>query len=135
MKALEDENAKLKKLLAEQMLDAAALRVPAPVHPAAARGRTLGAQPHLPAVSRGRAHGAAAPGTAQGRGNTRPDLVEARPNARWSLDFVHDQFACGRRFRILNIMDDVTRDASGHPGYFDLRQARGAGARCAGSKP
>ncbi len=36
--------------------------------------------------------------------------VEARPNARWSLDFVHDQFACGRRFRILNIVDDVTRE-------------------------
>ena len=25
-----------------------------------------------------------------------PILVEATPNARWSLDFVHDQFACGR---------------------------------------
>jgi len=32
------------------------------------------------------------------------------PNARWSLDFVHDQFACGRRFRILNVVDDVTRE-------------------------
>ena len=31
-------------------------------------------------------------------------------NARWSLDFVHDQFACGRRFRVLNIVDDVTRE-------------------------
>jgi transposase InsO family protein len=39
-----------------------------------------------------------------------PILVEAKPNARWSLDFVHDQFACGRRFRILNIVDDVTRE-------------------------
>lgn len=39
-----------------------------------------------------------------------PILVEPRPNARWSLDFVHDQFACGRRFRILNIVDDVTRE-------------------------
>src|SRR5882757_2983055 len=39
-----------------------------------------------------------------------PILVEAVPNARWSLDFVHDQFACGRRFRILNIVDDVTRE-------------------------
>jgi transposase InsO family protein len=37
-------------------------------------------------------------------------LVEAKANARWSLDFVHDQFACGRRFRILNIVDDVTRE-------------------------
>src|SRR5436853_3524397 len=39
-----------------------------------------------------------------------PILVEARPNARWSLDFIHDQLACGRRFRILNIVDDVTRE-------------------------
>jgi transposase InsO family protein len=37
-------------------------------------------------------------------------LVEAKPNARWSLDFVHDQLARGRRFRILNIADDVTRE-------------------------
>ena len=42
-------------------------------------------------------------------GTRAPILVEARPNARWSLDFVHDQFACGRRFRTLNIVDDVTR--------------------------
>jgi len=40
-------------------------------------------------------------------------LVEARPNARWSLDFVSDQFAGGRRFRILNIVDDVTKECLG----------------------
>ncbi len=40
-------------------------------------------------------------------------LVEARPNARWSLDFVHDQMTDGRRFRILNIVDDVTRECLG----------------------
>nr|WP_246755826.1 DDE-type integrase/transposase/recombinase [Bradyrhizobium sp. CCBAU 53338] len=39
-----------------------------------------------------------------------PILIEARPNARWSRDFVHDQFANGRRFRILNIVDDVTNE-------------------------
>lgn len=39
-----------------------------------------------------------------------PILVEARANARWSLDFVHDQFACGRRFWVLNVIDDVTRE-------------------------
>ena len=39
-----------------------------------------------------------------------PLLVEARPNARWSLDFVHDQMANGRRFRILNVVDDVTHE-------------------------
>jgi transposase InsO family protein len=43
-------------------------------------------------------------------GTRAPILIEARPNARWSLDFVHDQFACGRRFRVLNIVDDVTRE-------------------------
>src|SRR5271167_2214149 len=43
-------------------------------------------------------------------GTRAPILVETRPNARWSLDFVHDQFANGRRFRILNIVDDVTRE-------------------------
>ena len=43
-------------------------------------------------------------------GTRAPLLVEARPNARWSLDLVHDQFDCGRRFRVLNIVDDVTRE-------------------------
>ena len=40
-------------------------------------------------------------------------LVEAKQNARWSLDFVHDQFANGRRFRILNVVDDVTKECLG----------------------
>ena len=43
-------------------------------------------------------------------GTRAPILVEVMPNARWSLDFVHDQLAYGRRFRILNIVDDVTRE-------------------------
>jgi transposase InsO family protein len=36
--------------------------------------------------------------------------VVALPNQRWSLDFVHDQLASGRRFRVLNVVDDVTRE-------------------------
>lgn len=36
--------------------------------------------------------------------------VLALPNQRWSLAFVHDQLASGRRFRVLNIVDDVTRE-------------------------
>lgn len=36
--------------------------------------------------------------------------VLALPNQRWSLDFVHDQKASGRRIRLLNIVDDVTRE-------------------------
>ncbi len=43
-------------------------------------------------------------------GTRAPIPIEARANARWSLDFVHDQFACGRRFRVLNVVDDVTRE-------------------------
>src|SRR5262249_22378679 len=46
-------------------------------------------------------------------GTRAPILVQVKPNARWSLDFVHDQLACGRRFRILNIVDDVTRGVLG----------------------
>lgn len=42
-----------------------------------------------------------------------PILVEAKPNARWPTDFVHDQFANGRHFRILNIVDDVTKQCLG----------------------
>jgi len=43
-------------------------------------------------------------------GTRAPIPVEARPNARWALDFVHDRLACGRRFRILNVVDDATRE-------------------------
>jgi putative transposase len=43
-------------------------------------------------------------------GTRAPIPVVARANARWSLDFVHDQMANGRRFRVLNIVDDVTRE-------------------------
>ena len=43
---------------------------------------------------------------ASGRRSRSPLL----PNMRWSLDFVHDQLACGRRFRILNVVDDATRE-------------------------
>lgn len=43
-------------------------------------------------------------------GTRAPILVAPQANARWSLDFVHDQFANGRRFRVLNIVDEVTRE-------------------------
>lgn len=36
--------------------------------------------------------------------------MPTHPNQRWSLDFVHDQMVRGRRFRVLNIVDDVTRE-------------------------
>ncbi|UFW92161.1 IS3 family transposase (plasmid) [Bradyrhizobium barranii] len=178
LRQLEDENAKLKKLLAEQMLDAAALRelLSKMVGPVAKREAVA----HLQAVmglSERRAcsivgadrkmvrYRSCRPPDTELRGHLRelanarrrfgyrrlfvlvrqhgepsgrnriyrlyreeglsvrkrrarrravgtraPILVEARPNARWSLDFVHDQFASGRRFRVLNVVDDVTRE-------------------------
>lgn len=58
-----------------------------------------------------------------------PIHVEAKPNAIWSLDFVHDQMANGRRFRTLNVIDEVTHECvaaipdtsiSGHRVYREL---------------
>ncbi|MCP3413598.1 IS3 family transposase [Bradyrhizobium brasilense] len=182
LKSLEEENAKLKKLLAEQMLDAAALRellFKKMVGPAAKRAAVA----HLKAVMglserracmivgadrrmiRYRSRRAAdtelrvrlrdlaherrrfgyrrlfillrREGEPSGlnrihriyreegltvrkrrarrkaMGCRAPIPVEAKPNARWSLDFVHDQFANGRRFRILNVVDDVTKECLG----------------------
>ena len=43
-------------------------------------------------------------------GQRAPLVPALLANARWSLDFVHDQLACGRRFRILNVVDDATRE-------------------------
>ncbi|MEZ5654265.1 MAG: IS3 family transposase [Sphingobium sp.] len=179
LKALEDENAKLKKLLADQMLEASALRellFKKMVGPAAKREAVAHLQTIM-GLSERRAcsfvdadrkmirYRSIRPPETELRGKLRdlanerrrfgyrrlfillrregepsginriyrlyreegltvrkrrarrravgtraPILVEARPNARWSLDFVHDQFACGRRFRVLNIVDDVTRE-------------------------
>ncbi|HCJ23172.1 MAG TPA: IS3 family transposase [Erythrobacter sp.] len=43
-------------------------------------------------------------------GTRAPAPVLALSNERWSLDFVHDQMASGRRLRVLNVVDDVTRE-------------------------
>ncbi|RXH12436.1 IS3 family transposase [Bradyrhizobium guangzhouense] len=180
LKALEDENAKLKKLLAEQMLDAAALRelLSKMVGPAAKRAAVAHLQTPM-GLSERRACSIVTADRTMVRYRSRrtpdaelrvrlrelanerrrfgyrlfvllrregepsginrihrlyreeglavrkrrarrkacgirvPILVEARPNARWSLDFVSDQFVNGRRFRILNIVDDVTKECLG----------------------
>jgi putative transposase len=42
---------------------------------------------------------------------TRVPLTAALgPNQRWSMDFVHDALVDGRRFRILAVVDDYTRE-------------------------
>ncbi len=44
-------------------------------------------------------------------GTRAPLVTEALANAHWSVDFVQDQFVDGRRFRILNVIDDVTKES------------------------
>jgi putative transposase len=43
-------------------------------------------------------------------GTRRPMVLPSRINERWSLDFVSDAFTDGRRFRILAVIDDYSRE-------------------------
>ncbi len=43
-------------------------------------------------------------------GTRRPMLLPAKTNERWSLDFVSDAFTDGRRFRVLAVVDDYSRE-------------------------
>ena len=43
-------------------------------------------------------------------GTRAPVLVRLLPNQRWSLDFVSDPFTDCRRFRVLTVIDDCTRE-------------------------
>ena len=54
---------------------------------------------------------------------TRPRPVMNLPNGahqRWSMDFVADQLNNGRRFRILNIVDDYSRELVGQLVAFSI---------------
>ena len=43
-------------------------------------------------------------------GTRRPIELPLAANQRWSLDFVSDQMTDGRRFRILTVIDNCTRE-------------------------
>ncbi len=43
-------------------------------------------------------------------GTRRPMVLPSRVNERWSLDFVSDAFTDGRRFRVLAVVDDYSRE-------------------------
>ena len=43
-------------------------------------------------------------------GTRAPMALPLMPNQRWSLDFVSDQLTDGRRFRIMTVVDDCTRE-------------------------
>jgi putative transposase len=49
-------------------------------------------------------------GRKRAMGTRRPIEAALLPNHRWSLDFVSDQLTDGRRFRILSVVDDCTRE-------------------------
>lgn len=47
-----------------------------------------------------------------------------RVNERWSMDFVSDQLSNGRRFRVLNIIDDFSRELVGQLVDFSISGSR-----------
>ena len=49
-------------------------------------------------------------GRKRAQGTRAPMTVPQGPNQRWSLDFVSDVLGDGRRFRVLVIVDDFTRE-------------------------
>jgi putative transposase len=75
-------------------------------------------------------------------GTRAPMALPQGPNQRWSLDFLSDAFSDGRRFRILAIVDDFTREClalvpdTSLPGMRVVREldalvaARGCPAMC-----
>lgn len=50
-------------------------------------------------------------GRKRATGTRAPITLPQGPNQRWSLDFVADVLSWGRRFRVLSIVDDFTREA------------------------
>ena len=57
-------------------------------------------------------------------GTRAPMALPQGPNQRWSLDFLSDAFADGRRFRILAIVDDFTRECLALVGDASLPSLR-----------
>lgn len=58
---------------------------------------------------------------------TRPRVpmpVPSGPNQRWSVDFMSDQLSGGRRFRILNVVDDYSRECVGQIVDFSISGER-----------
>ena len=53
-----------------------------------------------------------------------PRPIPGGPNQRWSMDFMSDQLATGRRFRILNVVDDSSRECIGQMVDFSISGER-----------
>jgi putative transposase len=63
-------------------------------------------------------------GRKRATGTRRPLDIPTRPNERWSLDFVSDVFGEARRFRMLGVIDDCTRECLGLVADTSLSGAR-----------
>jgi putative transposase len=57
-------------------------------------------------------------------GTRSPPAVPQEPNQCWALDFVSDALTCGRRFRILAIVDQFSRESLGLVADTSLSGAR-----------
>ena len=53
-----------------------------------------------------------------------PLAVPSVPNQTWSMDFMSDRLMNGRRFRVLNIIDDYNREILKIEPYFSITAAR-----------
>lgn len=53
-----------------------------------------------------------------------PLVVPSAPNQTWSMDFMSDSLMNGRRFRVLNIIDDYNREILKIEPYFSITAAR-----------
>ena len=63
-------------------------------------------------------------GRKRARGTRAPMPIPIRPNVRWSQDFVSDTFGASRKFRILAVNDDCTRENLGLIADTSLSGAR-----------
>jgi putative transposase len=56
--------------------------------------------------------------------NRQPRVVPTEPNQRWSMDFMGDTLADGRAFRVLNVVDDGSRECPASEVDLSLPGAR-----------
>jgi putative transposase len=70
----------------------------------------LSAAPPVPDLPRGEAYGATSRRPPACHEHQGTDAIPMAPNDRWSLDFVSDQMTDGRRYRVLTVVDDCTRE-------------------------
>ena len=103
------------------------VRIPAGAGPCSTGGCSRKACASITSGCGGCIAGRGSPCAGSGGSGWRPRVTvpsPTAPNRRWSMDFVHDSGADGRRFRMLNVLDEGNREALG----IDICPA--SGPRC-----